>query len=247
MEILKLKKISKKFYRYYVENETNVQKILSYLNRNRKKPFYALKNITFNVKKGENLGIIGDNGSGKSTLLRIIAGIYSSNSGNIEMDGKPIYLSKEGFGLISKLTMKENIFLIGSLLGLNENKINQLLDKIIKLSGLKDYLNTKVYQFSSGMESRLSFSISINFIKYINPKILLADEIVENSLDINFRKIAIDELTNQIKGKNTSLILVSHELEYIKKYCKKAMWLEKGKIKMIGPSSQVINSYLKKN
>ncbi len=237
--------VTKKFQREYVKNESALSRTLSFFPlKKHKREFEALRNVSFSVKPGENLGIIGKNGSGKSTLLKTIAGIYECDEGSIEIKGNVVYLTGFGQGLKKRLTMRENIYLVGSLMGLSKNEIKDRFDEIVEFSELEDYLDTKVYQFSSGMVNRLGFSITIYCVSHKNPDIILIDEAFGGGADITFKNKALDKMEELIKG-GASIILVSHDLALIKKYCDRALWIDYGGVAKEGDPEEVIRNYLK--
>jgi len=202
------------------------------------KKIKALDSVSFEVDSGEIVGIIGDNGSGKSTLLRVISEIYPVYTGRVDYHGKIVSLIGLGNGAINRLTMRENIFLVGSLFGLSKHEIKKKFDSIVEFSGLKDFVDTNLYKFSSGMLQRLSFSIAV----HSNPDILLLDEVFEVG-DEDFRKKSSDMIRGLVR-KGVSVVFVSHDLDMIKKYCDRVVWLEKGKVKCIGKPKVIINKYL---
>jgi len=213
---------------------------------NIKKEILALSDISFKVKSGEILGIIGNNGSGKSTLLKMIAGIYQIGEGNLKTSGSIVYLS--GFGHVIKrgLTMGENIYFVSSLMGLNNINISKKFKDIVEFSGLEEYLDVRVKYFSSGMIRRLNFSIGIYCLTHNDPDILLVDEAISAGGDILFKKKAFEKITNLISG-GASVLLVSHSLQSIMQYCDRVIWLGNGKIIMDGEPKKVVNEYRKKN
>jgi len=204
----------------------------------------VLKNISFDVKEGEVFGLIGKNGSGKSTLLRIIAGIYQPDSGKVFIKGNLVYLNGLRNGLIPKLTMRENIFLMGSVMGLSQADIKRRFVQIVEFSDLGEFVDNKVYQFSSGMIARLNFSVMINCLEHKNPDILLLDEVFGSGGDIDFQKKSVAKMEEFIY-KGASVILASHSLDVIKKYSNKTILLERGKKLMIDTPDNVINFYIK--
>lgn len=204
--------ITKRFQRDYKKNEGILARLLSFLNKKDKMEFNALKDISFKVNEGEIFGIIGKNGSGKSTLLRVIAGIYKPDNGSVKTKGEIIYLAGFDHGLQRKLTMRENIYLLGILRGLSKKEINEKFDEIVDFSGLREYLDAKVYQFSAGMINRLSFSITFFCITHKNPDIVLIDEIFGVGADIDFREKSLKKMEELIK-KGSSIILASHDLD----------------------------------
>jgi len=239
-----VKNIGKKFKKDFKKKEGILAGLLSFFHREPDVLFYALKDISFEAKEGEIIGIIGKNASGKSTLLRIIGGIYKPSDGIVKTHGKIVYLSGFGFGLITKLTMRENIYLAGSIMGLSQNDIRNKFDEIVEFSGFKDYVDTRLYQFSTGMIARLNFSITMLCVKHQNPDILLLDEVFSAGGDFEFREKAIKKMEELLKC-GATILLVSHELDLIEKYCDKIILIENGKIIKQGKPKEVIEGYLK--
>lgn len=239
---IELINISKKFNLNFAKSKNALEIFIK--NKAKKDEFWALKNISFQAKAGENIGIIGKNGSGKSTLLRIIARIYVPNKGLIKTNGEIVYLTGFGQGLNQKLTMKENIYLVGSIMGLSQKDIKKRFNEIVDFSELKDYINIKLYKFSSGMVSRLGSSIGIFCLYHKNPDILLFDEVLGVGADIDYQNKALKKIEELIKGGST-VILASHDLESIEKYCHRVLWLEKGIIKKSGKPEEITSQYLK--
>ena len=207
--------------------------------REPKKTLKAIDDVSLGLNSGEIMGIIGANGSGKSTLLRIIAGIYSHDDGRVMTNGKIISLINLGVGLKDRLTMKENIFLVGSYFGLSQKEIKNRFNSIVEFSELREFVNTKIYQFSSGMVQRLAFSIAI----HSNPEILLLDEVFEVG-DEDFKRKSADKIKELVKT-GASVILVSHELDMIEKYCDMVILMRKGKIIDEGSAREIIKRYSK--
>ncbi len=239
MQRIIVKNLSKDFSIGFKENKSALNTLVRFLSgKEKKKALKVLNGVNLEVKPGEIMGIIGRNGSGKSTLLRAIAGIYPNYTGEVIINGKMVPLINLNVGLKGRLTMKENIYLVGSLFRMSKKEINDRIDSIIDFSGLKEFVDTKIYQFSSGMVTRLSFSIAI----HSNPDILLLDEVFEVG-DEGFRKKSGDKIM-QIVKKGGSIILVSHSLGMIKSHCQKALWLDRGMVKKYGRTQEVINEYL---
>jgi len=223
-----------------VRRRTILFKLASYFSgKQHKEKVGVLRNISFNVKKGEILGIIGRNGCGKSTLLRTISGIYPKNGGFVKMSGKVIPLIGLNVGMQERLSMKDNIFLCCSILGLGIPDIKRRFRDIITFAELEGYEDTKVYQFSSGMKTRLAFSIAI----HCNPDVLLLDEVFGVG-DEDFRKRSAKKI-KEIISRGGSAILVSHSLDLVKKNCKRTLWLEKGEIIAEGETKKIIKEYCK--
>ena len=225
MERVIIKNVSKKFKIGSEESQTALFKFLSLFSGKRPtKTIWANKNISLTVPAGKIIGVIGPNGSGKSTLFRIIAGIYQPDEGEVIVKGKIISLINLYMGMEERLTMRENIYLNCSLFGLNSKEIKEKFEDIVNFSELKNYTNTKLYKFSTGMLQRLVFSIAINS----NPDILLLDEVFETG-DEAFKAKSI----NKIKGlanQGKSIILTGHELQLIKKHCHQIISIERGEI-----------------
>jgi len=239
MERIKVENLSKKFKIGFLKRQGFLFRLRSlFLNRESKKEFLALNNISFNVNQGEIFGIIGKNASGKSTLLRIISGIYEGDEGQVFTNGKLISLIGLGSGLKPRMTLKDNVYLCCSLFGLSQKEINEKYDLIIKFSELEEYVDTKLYQFSSGMFLRLAFSIAI----YCNPEILILDEVFSVG-DENFRKKSTKKLLDLVK-KGTCILMASHNLILVSEYCKRAIVLDKGKILFEGSGKHCVKKYL---
>ena len=177
--------------------------------------FIALNDISFEIKRGEVIGIIGPNGSGKSTILKLIAGVMSPTSGSITVTGKVSPLIELGAGMHPELTGRENVFLNGSILGLKQKEINQNFSSIVKFSELSEFIDTPVKHYSSGMYMRLAFAIAV----HVNPEILLVDEILAVG-DTAFQAKCFKKWKN-LKDKNITIILVSHSLKQIEEFCQK--------------------------
>jgi len=235
---IKVKNLNKKFKIGFSKNESFLSRIINFiLIKEDKKELQVLKDISLEINSGEYVGIIGKNGSGKSTLLRVISGIYKNYTGEVETDGKIISLINIGSGFKYRLTMKENIYLVCSLFGLTHKEIEKNFNSIVEFSELQNYVNTKMFQFSSGMIQRLAFSIAINSY----PEILILDEVFEVG-DNSFKKKSrekIKELTN----KNVTVLLVTHEVEILSNLCNRIIWMNKGMIKEDGDPGEIISQY----
>jgi len=239
--IIIVKELSKK-YRIGTKNKTLLGRIISKLSgRESKKDIWALNDVSFEVKEGEIIGLIGRNGSGKTTLLRIISGIERATSGEVIVEGKSMPIFNLNLGLRPRLSLKENVFYSCLLLGLNNRETKRIYPEILSFSGLENFEDTKLYQFSMGMIARLAFSILINSAKIINPKIILLDEIFSYG-DKELREKGMDAVKSMAK-KGASIILVSHNLEIIKNACKRTIWIESGEIKKIGKTEKIAKDY----
>jgi ABC-2 type transport system ATP-binding protein len=201
--------------------------------------FWAIKNISFEVEKGDKLGIIGLNGAGKSTLLRVIAGVMKPTEGNMEIKGKIVPLFALGAGFNQDYTGRENIFLKGALLGYSRRFLEEKYDEIVEFSELGDFIDVPLKNYSSGMKSRLAFSIAT----MVEPEILILDEVLAVG-DAKFRQKSQARMQSLL-NKDTTVLFVSHSLGQVKKLCNKAIWLEKGKIVAQGPVGEVCDGYEK--
>lgn len=203
--------------------------------------FEAAKNIDFEVNKGEFIGIIGRNGSGKSTLLKMLAGIYVPDKGKIKINGRLSPFLELGVGFNPELTARDNVFLGGSILGLSRKEIEGKFDEIIKFAELEEFVDMKFKNFSSGMQVRLAFALSIN----AHAEILLMDEVLAVG-DSNFQAKCLEEFNNY-KEQGKTVVLVTHDVSTVEKYCDRAMLLRGGKIEKIGNTSEVVNLYTSQN
>ncbi|MBU1046174.1 ATP-binding cassette domain-containing protein [Patescibacteria group bacterium] len=201
--------------------------------------FWALKDIDFEVHKGEAIGIIGPNGSGKSTLLKILTGITPPTTGEIRMHGKVASLLEVGTGFHPELTGRENIFLNGAILGMSKKEIAEKFDAIVEFSGVSKFIDTPIKRYSSGMLVRLGFSVAA----HMEPDILLVDEVLAVG-DADFQKKCIGKMDEVTKEEGRTILFVSHDMTSIQKLCKKCVLLRDGKIEMIGETREVISKYL---
>lgn len=200
--------------------------------------FEALKNISFNVKKGKTLSIIGENGSGKSTLLKVLAGITRPTSGEIITRGRISALIELGAGFHPEISGRENIFINGIILGLSKKSIQEKFNQIVEFSELGDFINTPVKNYSSGMYMRLGFSIAIN----VDPDILLIDEVLAVG-DAFFVPKCIDKIY-EFKRNGKTIVFVSHDLATVEKISDEVIWLKNGQIEMQGYPQKVIDAYM---
>ncbi len=199
--------------------------------------FSALSDVSFSVKKGEVFGIVGLNGSGKSTLLKIVSGILKPTLGKTAVEGTISPLIELGAGFDMDLTARENIFLNGYVLGYTKAYIEEKFDEIVAFSELEEFLDVPIKNFSSGMIARLGFSIAT----LVRPDILIVDEILSVG-DYKFQEKCERRIQDMMAG-GTTVLIVSHSIEQIERLCDRVMWLEKGKMKMIGETKEVCDAY----
>lgn len=211
---------------------TGVSKIYSLKNKTSKQKFYALKDISFEVQKGDIVGILGTNGSGKSTLSMLLAEIMTPDRGHIGINGKTALISIQT-GLNMQLTGIENIYLKGALLGLPKDEIEKVISVVMDFSELGDFLYEPVKNYSSGMKSRLGFSISMA----LNPDIIIVDE----ALSVGDKAFADKCLKkfNELKAEGKTIFFISHSLNQVKQFCTKGLWIEDGILKAYGPIEEV--------
>ena len=200
--------------------------------------FEAVKGISFEVEKGKILGIVGKNGSGKSTLLRAIAGIFCPDEGTIDLHGHSISLLSIGVGFQNALSGRENIFLSGMLLGFTKEQIEEKLDEIIEFSELGVFIDRPVKTYSSGMHSKLAFSITA----ILETEIMLIDEVLSVG-DAKFKKKSYAKMKSLIDNKDRTVIIVSHSSETLKNLCDNILWIHDGEMKMIGTVDEVLPKY----
>jgi len=199
--------------------------------------FWALRDISFSLGKGDSLGLVGRNGSGKSTLLKLLAGVMKATSGSVRVGGSVAPLIELGAGFDMDLTAKENIYLNGAVLGYSKKEMDGHFDKIVEFSELEEFLDVPVKNFSSGMFARLGFSIATVGV----PDVLIVDEILAVG-DFKFQEKCQDRIQSMLKG-GTTLLFVSHSAEQVTELCTKALWLDGGKMKMFGEVSHVCEAY----
>lgn len=201
------------------------------------KEFWALKDVDFEVKRGEVIGFIGSNGAGKSTLLKVVAGVMKPTKGKIEVKGNVCPMIELGAGFDSDLTARENIYLNGSILGYSKDFIDKKFDEIVEFSELRDFLEVPVKNFSSGMVARLAFSVAT----IVDPEILIVDEILSVG-DLAFQQKSEEKMRSMIGG-GTTVLYVSHSVKSIKSLCDKVVWLDHGKVIEIGDPKEVCQKY----
>ena len=197
------------------------------------KDFLALDNVSFTVKKGDVVGVVGRNGAGKSTLLKVVSGIQKPASGNIVLNGRVVPMLELGAGFDMELSGKENVYLNGAVLGYSKEFLDEKYNDILEFSELGDFINMPVRNYSSGMVARLAFSIA----SMVNPEILIVDEVLSVG-DENFQRKSKNRMIELMSGGST-VLFVSHNIKQIEEICNKAVWLEHGKVVMTGPSDVV--------
>lgn len=201
--------------------------------------FWALKGISFDVHRGEVLGIIGRNGSGKSTLLKCISGILKPTRGSVSCNGNIVPMLELGSGFDPDLTGRENVFLNGAILGYTEEFLKEKFDEILEFSELGEFIDVPIRNYSSGMMARLAFSVAT----VVNPQILIVDEILSVG-DEAFQAKSRARMM-ELMGGGTTVLFVSHSLDQIREMCDRVLWIDSGEMKMFGPTDEVCNAYSK--
>ena len=223
---------------YKCVKSLSLRKSLFHLKKSKLEVYEALKGISFEVKKGEILGIVGKNGSGKSTLLRAIAGIFSADSGSIELESDSVSLLSIGVGFQKQLSGRENIILSGMLLGFSEQRVRDKMDEIIEFAGLGKFIDMPVKTYSSGMYSKLAFSITA----VLETDIMLIDEVLSVG-DAKFKKKSYKKMKELIMDENRTVVIVSHSTETLEKLCTSLLWLHEGEVRMQGDTRTVLEAY----
>ena len=219
--------------------KTSIKKTLLHLKRQKPDRFVAVKGISFYVREGEILGIIGKNGSGKSTTLNALAGIFSPDSGSIDLNGHSISLLSIGVGFIREMTGRENITLSGMLLGFTEEQVKAKEQEIIDFAEIGEFIDMPVRTYSSGMYSKLAFSITA----ILETDIMLIDEVLSVG-DKKFKKKSYEKMKSLISNKDRTVVIVSHSIETLKQLCDTVMWMHEGQIKRIGDPNEVLDEYV---
>lgn len=238
MPIVSVKNISLKFK--MEQNRANSLKefCVRWLKRDLKsEDFWALTDVSFDVEKGDVIGIIGHNGAGKSTLLKVISGIMKPTKGMIEAHGNIVPMLELGSGFDMELSGRENIYLNGAILGYSEEFLNEKYDEIVAFSELGNFIEAPLRTYSSGMLARLAFSVAC----IVEPEILIVDEILSVG-DADFQEKSRARMMELMTG-GTTVFFVSHSLKQIREMCNKVVWLEHGKIQAIGKTEEICNMY----
>lgn len=244
--VLSMEHISKKFRRGEIYDSLRdlVPAMVGRLGRRRpidvlrEKEFWALDDVSFEVRRGEAFGIVGSNGAGKSTILKLLSGIMKPTRGSITVRGRLSALIEVGAGFHPDLTGRENIYLNGTILGMTKEEIRRKFDDIVDFGGLREFIDTPVKRYSSGMYARLGFSVAA----HVEPDLLIVDEVLSVG-DYLFQQKCIDRMTSIRKG-GTTVLFVSHNLHAVSELCQRSMLLEKGRLLACGPTDDVIRQYV---
>ena len=224
---------------FYFQHQKTLKEFVQALFVQRKtlERVHALKDLSFNIKRGESVGVIGRNGAGKSTLLKIMAGVSSQTTGNVLVNGRVVPLLELGAGFHPELTAKENVYLNGVILGLKEKHIDAIFNDIINFAEISEFVDVPVKYFSSGMYMRLAFSVAI----FVDPEILLVDEILSVG-DSAFRVKCLKKML-EFKKKGVTIVFVSHDLKTVESFCDRAIYLKTGAIEYDGEVKTALKQY----
>lgn len=236
--MIKVNNVSVRYKLYYDKISSIKEYIISIIkNKIQYEEFWALKNISFKIKKGEVYGILGRNGAGKSTLLKVISKILKPTTGSVRIDGSIAPLLELGSGFDFDLTGRENIYLNGAILGHSKKFLESKIDEIIEFSELGKFIDVPIRNYSSGMVVRLAFSIAT----IASPDVLIIDEILSVG-DMHFQEKSKNRMLELINS-GTTVLFVSHDTNQVREICNKAIWIENGEIKEIGNASDVCSRY----
>lgn len=236
--LAKVENVSMQFKVAGAKYDTLKERVVGLLKKKKQKSkmLTVLSDVSFEIKKGESLGVIGHNGAGKSTLLKIIAGIYPPTTGSVQTQGK-VMLLNIGAGFDMEASAEENIYLNGAILGFTRKQMREKFDSIIEFSELQDFLGMPLKNYSSGMISRLGFAIAIN----IEPDLLLVDEVLSVG-DVNFQRKCHAKI-DEFKERGVSFMYVSHNITQVRKICEKTLWIENSKVMAYGDTKEVCDKY----
>jgi ABC-type polysaccharide/polyol phosphate transport system ATPase subunit len=238
--VIVAKNISKTFHITEDSHNTVKQRLFNLFNPPKRKKVLAVKPVSLEIKKGECIGLLGRNGCGKSTLIKLLAGVYPIDTGYLKINGSTMLMNL-GVGMSHQLTARENIYVSGSVLGLKIREVDTIFDQIIEFAELREFVDTKIKYFSSGMVARLGFSIAVN----AGADIMFLDEIFAVG-DMKFQEKAIKVFESSwIEDK--TVVLVSHSMDVISKYCRRAGFMKNGEMKFFGDTETAINLYLEDN
>lgn len=235
-KVIEISNLTKK-YALYAKPKDRLKEALSPFRKSYHEDFYALKNLNIEVAKGETVGFVGENGSGKSTLLKIITGVLTQTSGEVKIDGKISALLELGSGFNPEYSGYDNIYLNGMVLGFSKEEIDDMIDDIITFADIGDHINQPVKTYSSGMFVRLAFAVAIN----VDPDILIVDEALAVG-DLEFQLKCMEKFT-EFRNSNKAILLVSHDINSIRRFCDRVYWLKNGEIVEEGDTMEVTEQY----
>jgi ABC-type polysaccharide/polyol phosphate transport system ATPase subunit len=235
--VVRVSHLSKRFRLFHERHQSLKQSLLN-MRRSKYEDFWALKNISFDVMKGETFGIVGHNGSGKSTLLKCLTNILEPDEGTVSVDGSISALLELGAGFHPELSGRENVFLNAAILGVSRKHVNERFDDIVEFSGLEQFIDTPVKNYSSGMFVRLGFAVAVN----VDPDVLIIDEVLSVG-DADFQAKCGDKIAD-FRERGKTIVLVTHAMSDVVRLCSRAAWIDHGDLRMIGPPQEITSSYM---
>ena len=225
-------------YKLYDKPSDRLKEALGLTRKKLYKEHYALHDVNFDIYEGECVGIIGTNGSGKSTILKIITGVLTPTAGEVKVDGRISALLELGAGFNMEYSGLENVYLNGTMIGFSKEEIDARLNDILEFADIGDFIHQPVKTYSSGMFVRLAFAVAIN----IDPEILIVDEALSVG-DVFFQQKCEDRIQHFIQSGDVTVLFVSHSMEQVERICQRAVWIEKGDLRMDGPVDEVCKAY----
>ncbi len=235
--VVRVSHLSKRFRLFHERNQSLKQSLLN-LRRSKYEDFWALRNISFDVDQGETFGIIGHNGSGKSTLLKCLTKILQPDEGTVSVNGSISALLELGAGFHPELSGRENVYLNAAILGVSRRQVAERFDDIVEFSGLEQFIDTPVKNYSSGMFVRLGFAVAVN----VDPDVLIIDEVLAVG-DADFQAKCGDKIAD-FRDRGKTIVLVTHGMSDVVRLCKRAAWIDHGNLRMIGPPQDITDAYM---
>jgi ABC-type polysaccharide/polyol phosphate transport system ATPase subunit len=235
--VVRVDHLSKRFRLFHERHQSLKQSLLN-RRRSQHEDFWALRDISFDVSEGETFGIIGHNGSGKSTMLKCLTGILQPDEGTVAVDGTVSALLELGAGFHPELSGRENVFLNAAILGLSRRQVHERFDEIVEFSGLEQFIDTPVKNYSSGMFVRLGFAVAVN----VDPDVLIVDEVLAVG-DAEFQAKCGDKIA-EYRDRQKTIVLVTHSMDDVVRLCSRAAWIDHGRLRMIGAPTEITDSYL---
>src|SRR5689334_12415694 len=238
-DVIEFQNVSKRFVLHRERRDSIPERIAGLLRpRVRGEAFWALHDVSFNIGKGESLGLVGHNGAGKSTALKLMTRILEPTSGSVELRGRVAALLELGSGFHPDLSGRENVFLNGSLMGFSRRDMQARMDEIVDFAEIGDFIDMEVKHYSSGMYTRLAFAVATT----VDPDVLLTDEVLAVG-DEAFQRKCMERIY-RFRQVGKTIVFVSHALETVRQLCDRAVWLDRGAARAVGPAGEVIDAYL---
>lgn len=235
--VVRVSHLSKRFRIFHERNQSLKQSLLNF-RRSNYEDFWALRNISFDVHEGETFGIVGHNGSGKSTLLKCLTKILEPDEGTVSVNGSISALLELGAGFHPELSGRENVFLNAAILGVSRRHVQERFDDIVEFSGLEQFIDTPVKNYSSGMFVRLGFAVAIN----VDPDVLIIDEVLSVG-DADFQAKCGDKIAD-FRDRGRTIVLVTHAMSDVVRLCGRAAWIDHGDLRLIGPPKEITEAYM---